>query len=379
MSISSERVGERFALGHAHAETWQDAARAVAEQLGDRDDDDVGFFYVTDHLGEHLGDIAAFLSAATGVLNWCGTVGIGVCATGSEYFDRPAIVAMSCRFPSSSFSLFASVDEAISSYRELGAGPGGAFCVVQGDPRAEELVSDVPRLARDTDGFLVGGLTSSRGAFGAIAGHPAEASLTGLLMSGAHVATGLTQGCSPLGGYHEVTAAEDNLVLELNGRPAMDVFVETLAEEGITDLRTLSGALHVAFPVTGSDTGDYLVRNLVGLDPEAGVLAVGDRVEAGDAMMFCRRDREAAERDLRRMLDGIKARALRPLGGLYFSCLARGPNLFGSEGREMEIVREVLGDLPVVGFFGNGEISFDRLYAYTGVLALFLEPDEVAG
>ena len=172
-----------------------------------------------------------------------------------------------------------------------------------------------------------------------------------------------------------MTGADDNIVVALDGRPAMDVFVETLAGAGVTDPRALSGALHVALPVTGSDTGDYLVRNLLGLDPEARTIAIGDRVEPGDALMFCRRDAEAAEADLRRMLRDLKARAPRPCGGLYFSCLARGPGMFGEEGRELGIVAEALGDLPLVGFFGNGEISFDRLYAYTGVLALFLEPD----
>ena len=379
MDQASQLTGERFVLGHAQAPTWQEAARSVAEQLGDRDDDGVGFLYVTDHLADHLGDIAAFLAAATGTLNWCGTIGIGICATGREYFDKPAVVALSCRFPNSETALFGSVDEAIEGYRELGTSSGGAFSIVQGDPRIAELVGDVPRLARDTDGFLVGGLTSSRVAFGMMAGHPVEASLTGLMITGAHVATGLTQGCSPMGGYHEITSADGNLIAELDGRSATDVFFEVLGEAGISDLRSLSGALHVAFPVKGSDTGDYLVRNLVGLDPDAGVVAVGDNVDVGDAMMFCLRDRDAAEKDLRRMLDNIKARALRPLGGLYFSCLARGPNLFGDEGREMEIIREVLGDLPIAGFFGNGEISFDRLYAYTGVLTLFLEPENING
>jgi small ligand-binding sensory domain FIST len=377
MDPISKVAGDRFSIGHAEGRNWQDVARSVAEQLGDRDEDDLGFLYVTDHLGEHLGDIASFLAGATGTLNWCGTVGIGICATGTEYFDRPAVVAMTCSFPGASQALFTTMDEAITAYAEMAAGPGGAFCIVHGDPRREELMGDIPRLARDTDGFLVGGLTSSRGEFVQLAGRPSEASVSGFLMTGARVATGLTQGCSPLGGYHQVTRARDNVVMELDGKPAMDVFVETLADAGISDLRTLSGALHVALPVTGSDMGDYLVRNLVGLDPDEGVIMIGDRVEVGDALMFCKRDQDAAETDLRRMLHELKARALRPVGGLYFSCLARGPGMFGAEGREMEIIRDVLGDLPLVGFFGNGEISFDRLYAYTGVLTLFLAHEDV--
>ena len=377
MDNSSQIVGRRFALGHARSPDWRNAARVVAEQIGERDDDSLGFLYVTDHLAPHLGDIATFLAGATGVLNWCGTVGIGICATATEYFDEPAIVAMACTPPGATVIPFGSADEAIATYRERGAGIPGSFAVVHGDPRQAALAEDVPRLAHGTDGFLVGALSSSRGVYGQLAGKPAQGAVSGVMMIGATVATGLSQGCWPLGGIHEVTEAEGNVVVELDGRPAMDVFVETLAEAGVSDLRDLAGSLHVALPVTGSDTGDYLVRNLVGIDPDNGVFAVGEDIAAGDALMFCRRDREAAEHDLRRMLRNLKARAERPLGGLYFSCLARGPGMFGEVGRELAIVREELGDVPLVGFFGNGEISFDRLYAYTGVLTLFMatEPD----
>ena len=375
MENASQTLGERFALGHAGSADWRVAAREVARQIGERDDDALGFVYVTDHLAPYLGDIATFLAGATGVLSWCGTVGIGVCATGREYFDEPAIVAMTCTPPGATVEPFGSADEAIAAYRARGAGAPGSFSVVHGDPRRAALAEDVPRLAHDTEGFLVGALSSSRGAYGQLAARPAEGAVSGVMMTGAAVATGLSQGCRPLGRVHEVTEAEDNIVIALDGRPAMDVFVETLAEAGVNDLRDLAGSLHVALPITGSDTGDYLVRNLVGIDPDNGVIAVGDNIHAGDALMFCRRDREAAEHDLRRMVRGLKARAERPLGGLYYSCLARGADMFGAVGRELGIVREELGDVPLVGFFGNGEISFDRLYAYTGVLTLFMDPE----
>jgi len=378
MDNSSQTLGERFTLGHARSPDWRSAARAVAEQIGERDDDSLGFVYVTDHLAPHLGDIATFLAGATGVLNWCGTVGIGICATCTEYFDEPAIVAMACNPPGATIIPFGSADEAITAYRERGSSVPGSFAVVHGDPRQATLAEDVPRLAHGTDGFLVGALSSSRGDHGRLAGKPAGGAVSGVMMLGATVATGLSQGCTPLGGIHEVTEAEDNVVVELDGRPAMDVFVETLAEAGVSDLRDLAGSLHIALPITGSDTGDYLVRNLVGIDPDNGVFAVGDEISVGDALMFCRRDREAAEHDLRRMLRSLKARAERPLGGLYFSCLARGPGMFGDVGRELGIIQEELGDVPLVGFFGNGEISFDRLYAYTGVLTLFTDPGDAA-
>ncbi|MDX1434848.1 MAG: FIST C-terminal domain-containing protein, partial [Gammaproteobacteria bacterium] len=90
-------------------------------------------------------------------------------------------------------------------------------------------------------------------------------------------------------------------------------------------------------------------------------------------LMFCRRDATAAEQDLRRILDELaRAADAAPKGAGYHTCLARGPNLFGPGSRELGIVADALGDVPQVGFFGNGEISHHRLYGYTGVLTLFL-------
>ena len=89
--------------------------------------------------------------------------------------------------------------------------------------------------------------------------------------------------------------------------------------------------------------------------------------------MFCRRDGDSARTDLRRMLGELKTAlgGRAPAGGLYVSCLARGPAMFGASSAEMQIIREELGDFPLAGFFANGEISHDRLYTYTGVLSLF--------
>src|SRR5947209_1063250 len=102
-------------------------------------------------------------------------------------------------------------------------------------------------------------------------------------------------------------------------------------------------------------------------------LAVSQDVAAGARVLFCRRDTPSALADLKRMLDGLRRRAGgTPRAGLYFSCVGRGPSLFGPDSAELRIVREALGDFPLVGFFGNGEISSDRLYGYTAVLTLFL-------
>ncbi len=115
------------------------------------------------------------------------------------------------------------------------------------------------------------------------------------------------------------------------------------------------------------------MRNLTGIDPAKGWISVAERVEPGRHILFCRRDHDAALTDLRRMVREVKQRAgPAPKAGLYFSCIARGPSLFGPDSEELRLIRDELGEIPLAGFFGNGEIFHDRLYGYTGVLALFV-------
>ncbi|MEK7734728.1 MAG: FIST C-terminal domain-containing protein, partial [Pseudomonadota bacterium] len=133
-----------------------------------------------------------------------------------------------------------------------------------------------------------------------------------------------------------------------------------------------AGYIFAALPIRGSDTGDYLVRNLLGVDAGNKMIAIGEHLTTGDGLQFCRRDRKSAREDLERMLHDLLARTGKPArAALYYSCLGRGPHMFGEDSAEVRMVQEALGDVPLVGFFCNGEISHRRLYGYTGVLTLF--------
>jgi small ligand-binding sensory domain FIST len=115
------------------------------------------------------------------------------------------------------------------------------------------------------------------------------------------------------------------------------------------------------------------VRNLVGIDATHKLVAIGDVLEPGGSVMFCRRDGNTARDDMNRMLESIrKGLYTQPRGGIYYSCLGRGASLFGPDSSELKMIRDRLGDFPLVGFFCNGEISHNRLYGYTGVLTLFV-------
>ena len=219
----------------------------------------------------------------------------------------------------------------------------------------------------------MGGLSSSRAVPAQIAGGVTEGGVSGVLLSETvAVATALSQSCMPIGSGHEITDCQANIIIQLDGRPALDVFQGGVGEKLASELRRVGGLIFAALPVAGSDTGDYLVRNIVGFDVDRGLIGIGELVERGALVQFCRRDADAAEQDLGRMVESVKRRAgAEPRGALYFTCLARGPNMFGEASEELRLIERALGDVPLVGFFCNGEISHNRLYGYTGVLTLF--------
>lgn len=323
----------------------------------------LGFYYATDEAAQDLPEIIEVLRRRTGIAAWTGTVGLGVCGSGAEIFETPALSVLVAACPDDSVCVF---DAPLTGAAARWAGerqPTTAF--VHGDPRRAELPALIGALAHETPLFLLGGLGAGSGPEGGLSGVLFDPEI--------EILTGLTQGCSPIGPVHRVTAADENVIIEIDERPALDVLRDEAGELLMRDLRRMAGLIFAAFPVPGSDTADYLVRNIIGLDVRSGLLGVASDVAAGDPILFCRRDPANALQDLDRMLGSLKRRLGNkpPRGGLYVSCIARGPNLFGPGAVELGRVRDALGDFPLAGFFANGEICNDRLYGYTGVLTLF--------
>ena len=251
---------------------------------------------------------------------------------------------------------------------------GLRFGVVHGEPRNGQLPHLIEQLPEQIgNGYLVGGLTSASQYYYQLADDITEGQLSGVVFKpSVKVVSGLTQGCTPIGPQHSITDCEGHLVQELDHRPALEVMKEDIGEVLSRDLNRIGGYIFAGFPVTQSDTGDYLVRNLIGIDMQHQYIGVGEYLQNGQRMMFCRRDGQTAIADLKRMLNDIQQRLPAPAkGGLYFSCIGRGKNLFGDHSQEMNIIAEQLGNIPLVGFYANGEIAGQRLYGYTGVLSLF--------
>jgi small ligand-binding sensory domain FIST len=127
------------------------------------------------------------------------------------------------------------------------------------------------------------------------------------------------------------------------------------------------------------ERGDFLVRNLLGADRESGAVAVAERVRVGQTVQFQIRDAEASRDDLSSMLDDVASRlgGRQPAFGCYFDCAGRGRGLFGVPDHDVTLIRERLGDFPLIGFFGNGEFApigrRNFFHNYTGALVVFPE------
>lgn len=364
-----------FRFAHAAGADWQAAANDCLAGLAGPPAS-LGFLYVTDLLAGNIGDILEFFRQRTGVAHWVGSVGLGICASGQEYLDEPAMAVMLGEFSPASFKVFSgvrAVDDLGLKRFTCGDRPAN-FAIVHADPRNNEVPELIAGLAtRLESGFVVGGLTSSRQQNTQIADKITEGGISGVLFADdITIATRLTQGCSPIGPKRTITQSQRNIIIKIDDRPALDVLKEDVGERLARDLNRLGGVIFAGLPIEGTDTGDYLVRNLVGIDPARGIVAIGDLVENGKPIMFCRRDTASATEDMTRMLDSMKQGLYtKPRGGVYYSCLGRGANLFGPDSEELQMIKSAFGEFPLVGFFCNGEISHNRLYGYTGVLTLF--------
>ena len=370
---------QQFLFGHSGGQQPRQLVKDCLDQVGQVPEKaNLGFIYATSTLIPKLGIILDTLRQRTGITHWCGSVGLGVSATGKEYYDQPALAVMIAEFPDSAFRPLpvqtGDVNDFITSAGDWLKNHEFYFGILHCDPGNMQVPSLISALAQNIpNAFFVGGLSSSADVNVQVADAVVSGGVSGVLFSGdVPVATGHTQGCTPFSSRHVITACERNIIIELDNRPALDVFMEDVGEVIARDLQRVAGYIFAGFPIPGSDTSDYMVRNLVGIDEGNRLIAVGHMLAEGSEIMFCRRDGNTARQDMQRMLADVKGRlSSQPRGAVYYSCTGRGRYQFGPNSEELTMIRDELGELPLVGFFANGEIFHNRLYGYTGVLTVF--------
>ena len=176
----------------------------------------------------------------------------------------------------------------------------------------------------------------------------------------------VAQGCRPVGPALKVTRAAGPDIYEVDGEPAYGRLMAVLNSLPESDRLLARRALFVGVAMEGHEKegqvqydGGYLVRNLMGASPEAGVVRVGHEFHDGQTIRLQVRDAKTAEQELTRMLAEYRAKVpkLDQAAAFMFQCNGRGTNLFGAEGHDARLFREGLGDIPLAGFFCNGEIG----------------------
>lgn len=208
--------------------------------------------------------------------------------------------------------------------------------------------------------------------------------LVGIAISGnVVVETLVAQGCRPIGRPMRVTSCQRNFLLELDGEPAIMVLRELLEslDEHDRELAHHSLFLGVVMDEFKEDfqAGDFLIRNILGIDPSSGALLIGEVLRNERTVQFHLRDAATSSDDLRMMLkrfNDIKANDQPPIeGALMFSCLGRGRYLYGHANHDSDSFRQYLGEVPLAGFFCNGEIGpvggTTFLHGYTSSFGIF--------
>jgi small ligand-binding sensory domain FIST len=191
----------------------------------------------------------------------------------------------------------------------------------------------------------------------------------------------VAQGCRPVGDPYTITQAEGNVIHELGGRPPLTRLRELAAALPGEDRELLGQGVHLGVVIdeyrAEPGQGDFLIRGVVGADPESGAIAVGDEIEVGQTVQFHVRDADSADQDLRRVLERESAAlgGRRAAGALLFTCNGRGSRLFSEPDHDAGLLAKMLGDIPMAGFFCAGELGpvgrQNFLHAYTASIALF--------
>ena len=268
----------------------------------------------------------------------------------------------------------------------LNAWPAPATMLLLGEPFTFPADFLLERMNEDHPGLAVaGGMASG-------ASIPGESRVmlgrqvfsegaVGVLLSGAvRVRAVVSQGCRPIGKHFIITRSEQNVIYELGGKPAVIQLHEVLVTLPTREQEMVRRGLHLGRVVSEYqdrfEQGDFLVRNVLGIDPETGAVVVGDYVRIGQTVKFHIRDWQTADADLRQLLAAARDETGGKVGGaLLFTCNGRGTRMFPEPHHDATAIRNALGDIPLAGFFAAGELGpvagKNFVHGFTASIALF--------
>lgn len=375
-------------------ESLNQCCRIIHDSLGMHDPDLVAIF-VSSHHSDMYDVIPSKIAEQLHSKHIIGCSAGGVIGAGVEIENQPGISMIAGILPGVELQSFHLLEEQMP---DMDAGPEQWESLVANDPHDDPqfiLLTDPftirsDELIRGLDYAFVGSTKIGGMASGGRAkGQNALFLDQGIFRSGA-VGLGLkgdilinpvvAQGCRPVGNPLRVTKSFENVVFELDGYPTLDVLKGIYQSLNERDQGLVRQSLFLGivmdefqdFPVMG----DFLIRNIVGLEPKAGGLAIGEIMREGQIVQFHLRDGQTSSDDISAMLSQFRDRsATQSRGALLFSCLGRGSYLYGKPNHDVEVFRQIVGDIPLGGFFCNGEIGpvagTTYLHGYTSAFGIF--------
>ncbi|MGH2700877.1 MAG: FIST signal transduction protein [Actinomycetota bacterium] len=371
---------------NAAAEATLEAAR----RLGDRHPSLAIVFASAHHAPQAEAVVDAVHEAATPQA-LAGCVAEGVVGTGKEVEAQPAVSVWLASLETEVRTFHSQFTQtgghaAFSGWPEA---PAGAYLLIA-DPfsfPADLLLKSMNEQTPDSP-FIAGGVASGGRSPGEtrlfMDRKVMDSGAVGVALTGnVEVVALVSQGCRPIGQVLTVTRSEGNVIFELGGKAPVQRIQDLYASLPEHDRKLMTEGLLVGRVIdeyrTELERGDFLVRSVVGADPDSGAIAVGDAVAVGETIQFQVRDEASADEDLRTTLkvarDRVDGRGI--AGGLLFTCNGRGSRMFSTPDHDAALLASELDDPPIAGFFCAGELgpvgSKNFLHGFTASMALFSE------
>jgi small ligand-binding sensory domain FIST len=271
--------------------------------------------------------------------------------------------------------------------------PDDHVAILLADPYTFPTEAFVERSMEVLDNLpLIGGLANGMQGRGSVRlfadGEIYREGAIGVILSGTvQVSTVVSQGCRPIGPNMVVTRSEENLLLELAGQPALARLEDIVSELDEDDRELVAAGLQIGVAMNEyaerHERGDFLIRGVIGIDPEREAVAIGDVVDVGRTVRFQVRDAATADEDLYDLLDAHREELGRIDGALLFSCNGRGSAMFGSADHDPVALRDTLGPIGMAGFFAAGEVGpvggMNHVHGFTASVLVFSSPSSTAG
>jgi small ligand-binding sensory domain FIST len=260
-----------------------------------------------------------------------------------------------------------------------------SLLLMLGDPFTFPTDEFLQQLHTERKGLpIIGGMASASREPGAnrllLGGSIVDQGGVGVLLEGPiKYRSVVSQGCRPIGKPFVITKAHHNLILELGGKPALGQLQELWQTLPPEEQSLIQQGLHVGRVISEYQEsfrrGDFLVRNVMGIDKNTGGIAITDRVRVGQTVQFHVRDAATADEDLRLLLRMSRGDLAHPAGGLLFTCNGRGTRLFSAPNHDARAIHDELGPIPLAGFFAMGELGpiggSNFIHGFTASVVLF--------